>query len=53
MAGRTFDVDRMRTHEFPAVVGALARAFYDDPLFSHFVPDPIAQSRALLAFMGA
>ena len=43
----------MRAHELPAVVAALARAFYDDPLFRHFVPDPIAQSKALLAFMGA
>ncbi len=36
-----------------AVVGLLARAFYDDPIFSHFVPDPISQSKALLAFMSA
>ncbi len=39
--------------EQPAVVGALARAFYDDPLFTHFVPDPVSQSKALLTFMGS
>jgi GNAT superfamily N-acetyltransferase len=31
----------------------LARAFYDDPLFNYFVPDPVSQSRGLLTFMGA
>ncbi len=31
----------------------LARAFYDDPLFRFFVPDPIRQTRGLLAFMSA
>jgi GNAT superfamily N-acetyltransferase len=50
---RTYDVDRMQNGERSAVVGALARAFYDDPLFNYFVPDPISQSRGLLRFMGA
>jgi GNAT superfamily N-acetyltransferase len=43
----------MQSSERSAVVGALARAFYDDPLFNYFVPDPISQSRGLLTFMGA
>jgi GNAT superfamily N-acetyltransferase len=43
----------MRGDEQSAVVGALARAFYDDPLFGHFIPDAVAQTKALLAFMGA
>jgi GNAT superfamily N-acetyltransferase len=43
----------MQSSDRSAVVGGLARAFYDDPLFNHFVPDPISQSKALLAFMGA
>jgi GNAT superfamily N-acetyltransferase len=53
MATRTFDVARMEPGDRSAVVGGLARAFYDDPLFNHFVSDPISQSKALLAFMGA
>jgi GNAT superfamily N-acetyltransferase len=53
MAPRTFDVSRMQPAERSAVVGGLARAFYDDPLFNHFVSDPISQSKALLTFMGA
>ena len=43
----------MQTGERPAVIGALARAFYDDPLFSYFLPDPISQSKGLLSFMAA
>jgi GNAT superfamily N-acetyltransferase len=43
----------MQRSERSAVVGMLARAFYDDPLFNYFVPDPISQSRGLLTFMGA
>jgi GNAT superfamily N-acetyltransferase len=43
----------MQAREKSAVVGGLARAFYDDPLFNYFVPDPISQSKALLTFMGA
>ena len=35
------------------MVAALARAFYDDPLFGYFVPDPVSQSKGLLTFMGA
>ena len=53
MATRTFDVDRMQPAERSAVVGGLARAFYDDPLFGYFMPDPIVQSKGLLTFMGA
>ena len=53
MPARTYDVDRMRAGEQSAVVGALGRAFYDDPLFNYFVPDLISQSKALLSFMGA
>ncbi len=48
-----FEVDRMQPADRSAVVGTLARAFYDDPLFNHFVPDPISQSKGLLTFMGA
>jgi len=53
MTKRTFTVDRMRADEQSAVVGELARAFYDDPLFNFFVPDPVVQTKALLGFMGA
>ena len=35
------------------MVAALARAFYDDPLFGYFVPDPVSQCKGLLTFMGA
>jgi GNAT superfamily N-acetyltransferase len=53
MAVRTFAVDRIRPGDQSALVGALARAFYDDPLFNYFVPDLISQSKGLLTFMGA
>jgi GNAT superfamily N-acetyltransferase len=53
MAPRTYDVDKMKAEEQSAVVAGLARAFYDDPLFGYFLPDPITQSRGLLTFMGA
>jgi GNAT superfamily N-acetyltransferase len=53
MAPRTFTVDRMQAGERSAVVAGLARAFYDDPLFGYFLPDPVTQSRGLLTFMGA
>jgi len=53
VATREYTVDRMRADEEPAIVGALARAFYDDPLFDHFIADYVAQSKALLSFMGA
>ena len=36
---RHFDVDRMQPDEEPAVIAALGRAFYDDPLFGFFVPN--------------
>ena len=43
--GPTFDVDRMQPDEQSAVIAALARAFYDDPLFGFFVPDLVKQPR--------
>ena len=43
----------MTAGEGPSVVAALARAFYDDPLFGYFVPDPVSQCKGLLTFMGA
>ena len=48
---REFDVDRMQAPDEPAVIAALARAFYDDPLFGFFVPNLMKQSKALIAFM--
>jgi len=48
---REFEVDRMQANEVPAVIAALARAFYDDPLFGFFVPNLVKQSKALIAFM--
>ena len=33
------------------MIAALARAFYDDPLFGFFVPNLVKQSKALIAFM--
>ena len=53
MATRTFDVERMQRSETTAVVAALARAFYDDPLFGYFLPDLVAQSKGLLHYMRA
>jgi GNAT superfamily N-acetyltransferase len=50
---RHFDVDRMQSAEQPAVVAALARAFYDDPLFGFFVPNLVKQMKAQLAFMNS
>ncbi len=35
------------------MIGALARAFYDDPLFGYFLSDPVAQSKGLLHYMAA
>ena len=48
-----YEVEKMQPGEQPAVIGALARAFYDDPLFGFFLPNHVRQSKALLAFMGA
>ena len=50
---RQFDVDRLRTGEEPAVIAALARAFYDDPLFGFFVPNLLKQMKSLVAFMNS
>src|SRR5215210_7035262 len=48
---RQFEVDRMQPRDEPAIIAALARAFYDDPLFGFFVPNLLKQSKALVAFM--
>jgi GNAT superfamily N-acetyltransferase len=53
MLVRHFDVDRMQSAEQPAVVAALARAFYDDPLFGFFVPNLVRQMKTLVAFMNS
>ena len=53
MVTRDYTVDRMLPGEQSGVVGALSRAFYDDPLFNYFVSDPVTQTKALLGFMGA
>ena len=50
---RHFDVEHLRSSDYPAVVAALARAFYDDPLFGFFVPDLLKQTKALTAFMSS
>lgn len=50
---RQFDVDRLQPHEQPAVIAALSRAFYDDPLFGFFVPNLLRQSKALVSFMSS
>jgi GNAT superfamily N-acetyltransferase len=49
----TFTADRMQPHQQPAVIGALARAFYDDPLFGFFTPNLVRQTKMIVAFMGA
>src|SRR3954447_202624 len=49
----TFAVDRIHANEQPAVIAALARAFFDDPLFGFFVPDLVKQQKALIAFMAS
>jgi len=43
----------MSRDEQPAVIAALARAFYGDPLFGFFVPNLAKQHTGLLAFMAA
>ena len=43
----------MKPDDKPALVGTLARAFYDDPLFGYFLPDLVAQSKGLLHYMSA
>ena len=53
MPKREYTVDRMHRGEQSAVVGALTRAFYDDPLFGFFLPDLVHQTKGILAFMGA
>ena len=51
MPSRTFTVDRIAADEEHAVVGALTRAFYDDPLFGFFLPDLVQQTKGLMGFM--
>src|SRR3954454_22792328 len=51
MAKPEYTVDRMQKGEQSAVVGALARAFYDDPLFGFFLPDHIHQHKGILGYM--
>ncbi len=46
-----FAVERMTKNDQPAVVAALARAFFADPLFDFFVPNRERQMRMLLRFM--
>ena len=41
----------MEPGERSAVVAALARAFYDDPLFGFFFPNKVVQTRGALQFM--
>jgi len=53
MATRTFTVERMQPGDRSALVAALGRAFYDDPLFGYFLPDLLAQSKGLLHYMKA
>jgi len=50
---RHFEVDRMQATEEPAVIAALARAFYDDPLFGFFVPNLLKQMKSLTSFMNS
>jgi hypothetical protein len=47
----SFTIDRMHSHDRAAVVAALARAFYDDPLFRFFAPNPIKQAKMAMSFM--
>jgi GNAT superfamily N-acetyltransferase len=53
MPKREFSVNLMQRDEEHAVVGALTRAFYNDPLFGFFFPHLVRQTRGLMAFMGA
>jgi len=53
MPKREFTVERMRPDEQHAVVGALGRAFYDDPIFGFFLPNLVNQTKGILAFMSA
>jgi GNAT superfamily N-acetyltransferase len=50
---RKFDVDHLNTSDEPAVIAALARAFYDDPLFGFFVPNLLKQMKSLISFMSS
>jgi len=41
----------MQPDEQHAVIGAVSRAFYDDPLFGFFLPDLVQQTKGLMGFM--
>jgi hypothetical protein len=49
----SFTVDRMQSHQQPAVIGALVRAFYDDPLFGFFAPNLVRQTKMAMSFMSS
>jgi GNAT superfamily N-acetyltransferase len=49
----SFTVDRMQSHEQHAVIGALVRAFYDDPLFGFFAPNLVKQTKMAMSFMSS
>jgi hypothetical protein len=48
----SFTVDRMQKQDQPAVVAALTRAFFDDPLFGFFAPNLVKQTKMAMTFMG-
>ena len=47
----TAQLVRLTEPQVAPAAGVLARAFRDDPLFAHFVPDPAARREKLPAFM--
>lgn len=53
MTVRELTVGRIQRDERPAVIGALTRAFYNDPLFEFFLPNQVHQTKGALAFMAA
>jgi GNAT superfamily N-acetyltransferase len=53
MPKREFTVEKMRRDEEAAVIGALSRAFYDDPMFGYFVPHLVNQMKGITGFMSA
>ena len=53
MPKREFTVKQMQPGEQPAVIGALSRAFYDDPMFGYFLPNLLHQMKGIAAFMSA
>jgi GNAT superfamily N-acetyltransferase len=53
MPRREFTVDRMQAGERAPVIGALSRAFYDDPMFGYFLPNHLHQIAGITSFMKA